>query len=573
MISEHEPWLELNQAGRLLDRRGLEGLPDPGIAPWHLAEHLRDSLTESRASTGRSSKSGREGESLGALLDVVLEEACGLKGWRKGTLVGTAHAEQLLDGTMFKPRRILGSNGETTLAVFATSEDRIGLHRGKRIVAQVVEYLRKRRVPLGLLTNGREWRLIFADPDNLAWVEWAADRWLEGDTLSGTLTLMRRVLSPASLELGVAPPGEHGTSRLLRTIRQARRGQSRLSKELGERVRACVELLLQARHAVLEPTWDEKESKSVYGAACHLIMRIVVVLFAEARELLPIDSPIYHHAYGIRGLLELLEHAGADRRRSRTSAWPRLLALFRLLHQGSLHPQLVVTSYGGDLFRAGDATGDAIQRALALIESPAEPPDDETIYRMLILLTRTTERVREGASFRIVAAPVDFTELTSEYIGILYEGLLDYELHRAGSQPMVFLGLGDQPALPLDRLEAMSDKQLADLVEKTKVRRAASSEEASEGEEDETESEAPEGDEYDQAEAEAEADTTTVPVDDLDAGDVRAEAMRRALEWAEKAARAGKLVRAPRGKKGEPDPTWQGELARAAQSVIAREWS
>ena len=143
-----------------------------------------------------------------------------------------------------------------------------------------------------------------------------------------------------------------------------------------------------------------------------------------------------------------------------------------MLHQGSLHPQLVVTSYGGDLFRAGDPTGDAIQRALALLEAVAEPPDDETVYRMLVLLTRTTERVREGNVTRVVAAPVDFTELTSEYIGILYEGLLDYELHRVGDEPIVFLSLGDQPALPLDRLEAMTDKQLASLVEKAKVKRA-----------------------------------------------------------------------------------------------------
>ena len=54
---------------------------------------------------------------------------------------------------------------------------------------------------------------------------------------------------------------------------------------------------------------------------------------------------------------------------------------------------------------------------------------------------------------RRVAVPVRFDDLTSEYIGILYEGLLDYELCRAGEHPVVFLGIGDQPAIPLDTLE------------------------------------------------------------------------------------------------------------------------
>lgn len=581
-----EAWIELNQAGRLLDRRGLEALPAPGNAPWNLSDRLRDALTASLATRGarsdrRSSPLGRDSESFGTLLDVVLEEACGLTdGWRKGPLVGAADAETLLDGTVWKPRRVLTLAGETALAVFVTAAERVGLHKGRRVVAQVVEYLRRRRIPLGLLTNGREWRLVFADADNLAWVEWTADRWLEGDSLAPALGLLRLVLSPTSL----SPPassvrsgkdGDRGPSPLLAAIQQTRRGQARLSKELGERVRACVELLLQARRPVLDASWNEADGKSVYAAACHFVMRLVVVLFAEARELLPVDNSTYHHAYGLRGLLEALGRAGADRRRSRVSAWPRLLALCRLLHQGSLHPQLCVTSYGGDLFREGDATGDAIQRALALLEAVSEPPDDETVYRLLVLLTRTTERVREGNVTRVVAAPVDFTELTSEYIGILYEGLLDYELHRVGSEPIVFLGLGDQPALPLDRLEAMTDKQLASLVEKAKVKRAeAADDDGGEGEEEDAEAADEADEEAEGAEPEAGDDAAAV-LEELVAGDVRAEAMKRALAWAERAAVAGKLMKArPPKKKGADGTTnaaYQAELARAAQAVIARE--
>jgi hypothetical protein len=67
--------------------------------------------------------------------------------------------------------------------------------------------------------------------------------------------------------------------------------------------------------------------------------------------------------------------------------------------------------------------------------------------------------------------PVDFSDLRSEYIGILYEGLLDYELRRAGpTDPIVFLAVGDEPALPLDRLEAMDDAAIKGLVETFKVK-------------------------------------------------------------------------------------------------------
>ena len=38
-------------------------------------------------------------------------------------------------------------------------------------------------------------------------------------------------------------------------------------------------------------------------------MRLVVCLFAESRQLLPVNDPIYAQSYGVRSLYELLEEA------------------------------------------------------------------------------------------------------------------------------------------------------------------------------------------------------------------------------------------------------------------------
>lgn len=539
-----EAWLSLNQAGRLLDRDAFDTLPEPSGPRHGLAERLRDALAQA--------PNDPRGEAFGALLDAVLEDACGIVfGWRKGSDVPTSYGESLLDGATLKPRRVYEHEGRAVLAVFVSPATRIGLHKGRRDTAHVVEWLRKKKTSLGFITNGREWRLIFADTDNTAFVEWTSDRFLEGDALSPTVLVLRRLLSHEALESGA----------LIKAIRQARLGQARLSKELGERVRGAVELLLAARRPAIEPHWNADESKAVYDAACHFVMRLVVIFFAEARELLPVDSPVYHDAYGLKGLLASLERAGKNRRETRHQAWPRLLALFRLLHQGSPHPALIVPTYGGDLFRPGYGSGSPQERALHRIESIAEPPSDEVVYKMLTLLTRTTERVKEGGAFRTVAAPVDFTELTSEYIGILYEGLLDYELHRAGEQPVVFLGIGDQPALPLDRLEAMTDKQLQALVEKANVKGSAVDEEAPEDSDDA--SEEAEGEEEDVG-----APLAAPPDDEpVELDDTRGEAMRRALAWAECAAIAAKLVRASKKK---DDPKHRAEVEKASKQLIAR---
>ena len=88
---------------------------------------------------------------------------------------------------------------------------------------------------------------------------------------------------------------------------------------------------------------------------------------------------------------------------------------------------------------------------------------------MLHLLTRTKAKIRQGRAGMWVTVPVDFSDLSSEYIGIVYEGLLDYELKTAPEgDPVVFLAVGDRPALPLSRLEGMDDKAIRGLFEKLK---------------------------------------------------------------------------------------------------------
>ena len=81
-------------------------------------------------------------------------------------------------------------------------------------------------------------------------------------------------------------------------------------------------------------------------------MRLVVCLFAESRQLLPVNDPIYAQAYGVRSLYELLEEAtrnegGTHGLLNRNMAWPRLMALFRLIHGGSAHGAFPMRAYGG----------------------------------------------------------------------------------------------------------------------------------------------------------------------------------------------------------------------------------
>lgn len=536
-------WASLNHGGLL-------------IAPAKIPAHFADAppaLSHARADRLRRDvvRMLDDDAYMGGFLDQVFESLLELPApeWLKASDVGAEWSHAAVTGEAVRPRRVWrGPNGEV-LPLFATDgkwgrgAPRIGVGKGRRAVSRVIEWLRNAHREIAVLTNGRQIRLIHAGADYDAFCEWDIELWFDEGAPGPQVTALRRLLGRPAL----LAPTTDARSPLLSAIHESRRGQGELSAVLGERVRQAVELLIRSSSSQLEPVVGEGNvtPNEAYIAATRIVMRLVVVLFAEARELLPRVDPIYHGSYGLQGLREELDReAGgkSERLRHRHAAWPRLLGLFRLVYRGSGHGDLQVPEYGGGLFQPGDPQSeDAISRALAAFESPKNVLTDDVVHRMLELLTRSRVRVRQGRGSTWVEAPVDFSDLSSEYIGILYEGLLDYELRRApAGDPMVFLELGDQPALPLSRLDGMTAKERGELLKKLKTasKKSPPADEEESGEDEEAESEEELEAESEEIEVETSADEGEAPADEEPVRDDLARHYREMVDiWARNAVR------------------------------------
>lgn len=581
-----EGWAQLKHGGLLLSPAKLdEFFP---VAPPALGGYETDRLRRALTAFDGSN------ESLSRLLDYVLQDLTGLPAeeWQKAQALDARWAVRSFTGAQIKPRRLWqGPNGET-LALFVPDEGgsrqfagRLGVGRSRQLLGRVVEWLRRTQQPLAVVTNGRQWRLVHAGADYEAWCEWDIDLWFDEGEPSAQTVIWRTLLRRDSLLAAAGP------SPLLGAISASRKGQAELSNVLGERVRQGVEELITASHAAIEQAQQQGHAhdyKDLYVAGSRIIMRCIITLFAEARGLMPVDNPIYQQAYSLEGLRHQLDRRaggrGNDRLSQGRSAWPRLIGLFNLIHEGSAHERLAVPRYGGALFEPGNPTSDdGISRALALLESGQNAVSDLQVHKLLRLLTRTKMRVRQGRGNRLVDAPVDFSTLSSEYIGILYEGLLDFELKQAAADdPVVFLAVGNQPALTLSQLEAMDDKAIKQLFEALKKKDKAGADEGDEGDgdsEDEGEGEGAEAEELedDALEEDIEApdeDVDGEPQDSADADDVPAlseDHLARATAWLERAAQLVGLVRRPRGRRADiTDDDQQKLVAAAAKQLCAR---
>ena len=575
----HAWWADLRHGGLLLSPVVLAEWHPEGPPPLEERRYRR--LRDRFAAFAAKTVEGQNGPALSDWLDALLEEFLGHTSdrWRKGPAVPEQVTATSVTGQRLRPQRVLlNEQGSPVLLVGTDDSPKIGVHRGRRAHARFVELLRTSGCRLGLLTNGRQFRLCYAGLDHDAWCEWEAESWFAEAENRRQLQGLGALLGPA------ACARVNGTPRLLAAVEASRTRQGELSQVLGDQVRRAVEVLVagldaaaRAHPSFLEPLYRDPAGArlgerdalaAIYQAATRLVMRLVVVLFAEARDLLPRSQPVYDEAYGIEGLFARLEaayrHEGARALEGQRGAWPRILGLFRLIQAGSHHEALPVPAYGGTLFRAGDpSAADPVLRALALFEDPHVELSDRIVRDLLRLLKIGRIKVRRGTASTWVAGPVDFSDLRTEYIGIMYEGLLDYELKRVPAEsPTVVLALGKEPVLPLSLLESLSDADLRDLIAKLGKEKdrgptqgEEEGEEAEDGEEESSEAEEPAEEEADAAEPEA--------VEAGEEEDAESALNARAMAWAVRAVEAARLVRPLRGRGRDPEALERQKMARA----------
>jgi hypothetical protein len=322
--------------------------------------------------------------------------------------------------------------------------------------------LRRNQVPLGLCTDGRWWALVWAPAEGATSVTvWDGGIWLEErETLQAFRCLLER-------RRFVGVPDDETLPALLEAGLEQ---QEEITESLGRQVRQAVEMLVDAISRAAQEGGQggqlvaALDLQEIYHGAVTVMMRLLFLLFAEERLMLPADDELYLESYAAGHLVDRLREEanlnGEEALEHRTAAWQRLLALFRGVHRGITHDSLRIPAYGGAVFdpdrhpwlegRRSDQS-DAGIRAL--------PIDDRTVLHAL-----------EAVQFVLLQGErrrLSFRTLDVEQIGYVYEGLLGYDAARAEETVLGLVGkLGEEPEVRLSELERVGQdaSALADLM-------------------------------------------------------------------------------------------------------------
>jgi hypothetical protein len=105
----------------------------------------------------------------------------------------------------------------------------VGRGKGRTTYSRFLELLRGSGRRLGLLTNGHQFRLVYAGLDFESWCEGEGDRWFDDGEGAEELNGLRQLLSPDALK-----PVKEVTSGLLDAVEESRKRQADLSSVLWE---------------------------------------------------------------------------------------------------------------------------------------------------------------------------------------------------------------------------------------------------------------------------------------------------------------------------------------------------
>ena len=282
--------------------------------------------------------------------------------------------------------------------------------------ARFERLLRETGVPIGLLCTDERVRLIHAPKGE-------SSGYVTFEFSQMALPAGRPILAAFDMLLSAdALFSGHPEARLPALLAKSRDAQAEVSTRLSRQVLAALHELLRgfvsadARGGGTVTDIARRNPDHLYGGLITTLMRLVFVLYAEDRGLMP-DHRVYQQHYSLGGLFVRLRADAAawpDTMDQRFGAWAQLLSLFRLTHGGGRHAGLSFVARKGTLF---DPHRFPFLEGRGPEQEPAIPMvPDASVWKVLqSLMVLDSERL-------------SYRTLDVEQIGSVYEAIMGFRV-------------------------------------------------------------------------------------------------------------------------------------------------
>src|ERR1019366_8369159 len=293
--------------------------------------------------------------------------------------------------------------------------------------------LRHCRVPIGLLTNLEVVRLVYAPHrESSGAITFRLDDMV---SVGGRPILDAFIMLLSANRFFGATDDENIKRTLPGILAESRKRQANVTNDLADQVFEALQILLRGFEAAAERDGRDllddalaRKGDHLYKGLLTVLLRLVFLLYAEDRGLLPVEHPLYAEHLSAVGLFEQLQAdhgAYPDSMSRRFGAWGRLITLFRAVFLGASQGGLTMPPRHGSLFNPheypflegwGPAGSAPIRQSGDRAGVKLPTVDDETVFRVL-------EKLLVLGGQRL-----SYRALDVEQIGSVYEALMGYHV-------------------------------------------------------------------------------------------------------------------------------------------------
>ncbi|TWT80494.1 hypothetical protein CA13_19130 [Planctomycetes bacterium CA13] len=324
--------------------------------------------------------------------------------------------------------------------------------------AKFERLLRETEVPIGLLSNGRSFRLVYSPRgETSGYATFNVDEMAQvaGRPMFAALHML--LSSERMFSMG-------DNQRLPAILTNSRKYQNTVSTQLAEQVMAALFDLLRGlqaandhRNGELLDRILENDPQHVYHGLLTVLMRLVFILYAEDRGLVSSD-PIYSNHYSVSGLFNRMrsDHGRfPDTMDQRFGSWAQLLTLFRLIYGGGQHDEMKIPPRDGYLFDPN---------RYPFLEGRFDDNDVNIYSDPERRSPVNVPRISDGVVFRVLrnllilnGDRLSYRTLDVEQIGSVYEAIMGFEIEVSGGRSIAIKPQKKHGAPATINLDAMLD--------------------------------------------------------------------------------------------------------------------
>ncbi|MBE9145071.1 N-6 DNA methylase [Planktothrix mougeotii LEGE 06226] len=293
-----------------------------------------------------------------------------------------------------------------------SANDQRDIYKNTNPSFQIANYLMGTGVDWGILTNGREWRLYYRLASSTATEFYPVDllELLLADNLDQFKYFWLFFRQEAFVK----------DSQGRNFLERVREGSTTYSTRVGNELKTLVFARIFPNLAggfVADATrrGQPVTSEQVYEAALSFLYKLLFLLYAEARNLLPIEGDYRDYSL-IQLTQEVAENLDRQKKLSQTSTgmYDQLLNLFQIVDRGDRG--LEVPRYNGGLFHFN----------FSQTEDQLDYPANYFLSQFKLSDAVLAPILDQLARFE--GQPIDYSFLGVRQLGSIYEGLLEYRV-------------------------------------------------------------------------------------------------------------------------------------------------